>query len=161
MIRRNSSNMLTVNTDNIPPRLIANKSCIICRLDDNGLILGKLCCETSYVCRECLKSLSDNNITNCPLCRQPLRLINKYDYEKNNRIVFCYIFISALYIFNVIAPVLYIKHNYFKEKISSRDVSKKGFQHYLLKEIYETRDIVESTLCRYIEHESHLEMLNV
>jgi len=51
--------------------------------------------------------------------------------------------------------------DYSRLIISSRDVSKKNYEHYLLKEICETKDIVESTLCRYIEHESHLKMLNV
>jgi len=40
--------------------------------------------------------------------------------------------------------------NYVKLKITSRDVSRKTYKHYLLKEIYETRDILESTLRRYI-----------
>jgi len=40
--------------------------------------------------------------------------------------------------------------DYVKVIITSRDVSKKSFKHYLLKEIYETKDIVESTLRRYI-----------
>ena len=40
--------------------------------------------------------------------------------------------------------------NYVNLTITSRDVSKKSFEHYLLKEIYETKDIVESTLRRYI-----------
>ena len=40
--------------------------------------------------------------------------------------------------------------NYINLTITSRDVSKKSFKHYLLKEIYETKDIVESTLRRYI-----------
>jgi glucosamine--fructose-6-phosphate aminotransferase (isomerizing) len=40
--------------------------------------------------------------------------------------------------------------DYVKLIITSRDVSKKSFKHYLLKEIYETKDIVESTLRRYI-----------
>jgi len=40
--------------------------------------------------------------------------------------------------------------NYANLTITSRDVSKKLFKHYLLKEIYETKDIVESTLRRYI-----------
>ncbi len=40
--------------------------------------------------------------------------------------------------------------NYAKLTITSRDVSKKSFKHYLLKEIYETKDIVESTLRRYL-----------
>ena len=38
--------------------------------------------------------------------------------------------------------------------ITSRDVSKKNFKHYLLKEIYETKDIIESTLHRYISPEN-------
>ena len=41
--------------------------------------------------------------------------------------------------------------DYIEVTISSRDVSKKQFKHYLLKEIYESRDIVESTLRRYIK----------
>ena len=40
--------------------------------------------------------------------------------------------------------------NYINLTITSRDVSKKSFKHYLLKEIYETKDIVESTLRKYI-----------
>ena len=40
--------------------------------------------------------------------------------------------------------------DYVKLIITSRDVSKKSFKHYLLKEIYEAKDIVESTLRRYI-----------
>jgi glutamine---fructose-6-phosphate transaminase (isomerizing) len=40
--------------------------------------------------------------------------------------------------------------NYVKLTITSRDVSRKSFKHYLLKEIYETKDILESTLRRYI-----------
>ena len=41
--------------------------------------------------------------------------------------------------------------DYSKVIITSRDVSKKSFKHYLLKEIYETKDIVESTILRYIK----------
>jgi len=40
--------------------------------------------------------------------------------------------------------------NYVKLQITSRDVSRKSYKHYLLKEIYETKDILESTLRRYI-----------
>ena len=40
--------------------------------------------------------------------------------------------------------------DFYNLKVSSRDVSKKKFKHYLLKEIYESKDIVESTLHRYI-----------
>jgi len=40
--------------------------------------------------------------------------------------------------------------NYVKLTITSRDVSRKSYKHYLLKEIYETKDILESTLRRYI-----------
>ena len=43
--------------------------------------------------------------------------------------------------------------DYDKVIITSRDVSKKSFKHYLIKEIYETGDIVESTLRKYIKHE--------
>ena len=43
--------------------------------------------------------------------------------------------------------------DYINVIITSRDVSKKGFKHYLLKEIYESKDIVESTLRRYIRPE--------
>ena len=43
--------------------------------------------------------------------------------------------------------------DYDKVIITSRDVSKKSFKHYLIKEIYETGDIVESTLQKYIKHE--------
>jgi glutamine---fructose-6-phosphate transaminase (isomerizing) len=40
--------------------------------------------------------------------------------------------------------------NFAKLTITSRDVSRKSYKHYLLKEIYETKDILESTLRRYI-----------
>lgn len=43
--------------------------------------------------------------------------------------------------------------DYDKVIITSRDVSKKSFKHYLIKEIYETGDIVESTLRKYINQE--------
>ena len=43
--------------------------------------------------------------------------------------------------------------DYDKVVITSRDVSKKSFKHYLIKEIYETGDIVESTLQKFIKLE--------
>ena len=41
--------------------------------------------------------------------------------------------------------------------ITTRDIDKKGYQHFLEKEIYETRDIVEKTLNAYLQPEKLLE----
>jgi glucosamine--fructose-6-phosphate aminotransferase (isomerizing) len=61
--------------------------------------------------------------------------------------------VSGLKIYNLESSIekIIADKDYDEIKISSRDVSKKLFNHYLLKEIYESKDIVESTLRRYID----------
>jgi glucosamine--fructose-6-phosphate aminotransferase (isomerizing) len=45
--------------------------------------------------------------------------------------------------------------------ITTRDIDKRGYQHFLEKEIYETRDIVEKTLNAYLQPEKLVEMTSL
>ena len=51
--------------------MLINKRCHICLCDFKLSKKNKLCCD-SFICKECIQELFNNNYDKCPICKESL-----------------------------------------------------------------------------------------
>lgn len=110
--------------------------CVVC--GDTKSTVYKICnCRRAYLCLICKELMETQKITQCPVCRQDIRLVKKYNiYRGLANLINIYGFICVHIILSLMTPLWYIKNRYYNNRDVYESIypTSPKFDDYIIRE---------------------------